>query len=111
MSKYSAFLVSPEIFHKDVTLPDGSVHKMNFRQLSGAEWRAYQIDYSSKNRADQKLAMQRIIQASLCEEDGSPALTTEEAERLNLGAMNALFSRVLECNGRDDQGKEEAGKA
>jgi hypothetical protein len=47
-----------------------------------------------------------LICASLCNEDGSAAITMEQAMKLNAPAMNAIFEQVLFVNG---QGAEKKG--
>jgi len=103
-----AFLVSPEVTAHPVTLPDGSVETFHFRKVSGADFRRYQIAYTSDDETKQAYAMQGLIRASLCEPDGKPALTEAEAGRLTMEGINSLFPVVLEINGRgkaNDAGK------
>ena len=103
-----AFLVSPEVTAHPVTLPDGSVEEFHFRKVSGADFRRYQIAYASPDENAQALAIQNLIAACLCDADGKPVLTKEQAGGLTMEGINSLFPVVLEINGRgkaNDAGK------
>lgn len=107
MSKLNAFLVSAAPEKRVVKMPDGSEHELHFRQVSAAEFRRYQLDYGSEDESKQSMAVQNLIAASLCNPDGTAALTADEAAGLTMAGVSALLPHVLLANGI---GAESPGK-
>ncbi|MNL26968.1 hypothetical protein D3C87_1485320 [compost metagenome] len=105
MSKYTSFFVSTEIHKKEVELADGSKHWLHFRELPSSEYRKFQIAERSDDEDVRAGSMAKLIAASMCEEDGTPAMTYEEALRLKPGPCNAFFTAILSLNGVGEQGK------
>jgi len=105
MSKYSTFFVSTEIHKRTVTLADGSEHELYFRELPVSVYRKFQIAEASEDEDVRAGSMARMIVASLCEPDGTPAMTYEEALNLKPNVSNRLFDAVISL------GKSDAGKA
>lgn len=105
MSKYAAFLVSAEIQEREVELADGSKHLLHFRELPVVEYRKFQIAEQSADPDVRSGSMAKLIAASVCEPDGSPALTYEQALQLKPGPCNALFAAILSLNGVGEKGK------
>lgn len=94
-----AFFVSETLHERPVTLPDGSTHRLHFRELSAAQLRAYQLAERSQDEEVQCGAIAKLIAASVCESDGRPALTYERARLLKPFAANALTEQILAING------------
>lgn len=85
-----------------VELPDGNVHTLHFRQLTAVQWRA--LFLGAPPGEDRNPA---LIAACLCNPDGSPAITAEQAARLKVGAEAAIVAQILRVNGRGgEQGKD-----
>ncbi len=99
MSKYDALLVSPEIHKREITLSDGSKHELHFRELSAATYRKFQIRDASENPDERAGAPAFLVSESLCEPNGMPALTYEQALQLKPNPMNKLFLEVIALNG------------
>lgn len=98
MSKYESFFVSPEVHERKVTLGDGAEHVLYFRELPAREFRLYAIAQRSEDEASQVDAMDRLIAACMCEQDGSAAMSLEDARRLKPHVSAALFEAVLDVN-------------
>ncbi len=98
MSKYESFFVSSEVHERKITLGDGSEHVLHFRELPAADFRRYAIAQRSDDEAARVDAMDRLVAACLCEVDGSPAMSLEEARRLKPHVSAALFEAVLDVN-------------
>ena len=103
--KFAGFFVSPEIHERTVELADGSKHVLHFRELPSSEYRKFQIAEQSDDEEVRAGSMAKLIAASVCEADGKPAMTYEQALRLKPGPCNALFTAVLSLNGVGTQGK------
>lgn len=99
MSKYDAFFVSTEIHERKLKLADGSEHTLHFRELPVAVYRKFQIAESSEDEDIRAGSMAKLIAASLCEPDGTPAMTYEQALQLKPGPTNKLFAVILSLNG------------
>ncbi|TMS58531.1 hypothetical protein MW7_007350 [Imbroritus primus] len=98
------FFASDELYERTVMLPNGTEHVLHFKQVPAVEFRKFQLSEQSGDEKKQTESMARLIAASLCEPDGKPALTVEKALRLNTAATTALFAKVLEVNGFNQQG-------
>ena len=100
-----AFFAAAEPLARDVTLPDGSVHRLHFRQLPAATFRKHFRQLDGDDEARQAQGMAGLIAASLCEADGSPAITPEQAALLKPAAERAIFEAILDANGMAARGK------
>lgn len=114
MSKYDGFFVSDAVHERRVTLADGTEHVLHFRELPVVDWRMWGFAERSKDDEVRAAAMSRLIAASLCEPDGSPAMPVEQAMRLKPAVATALFSAVLDVNRvrrADGEGEGDPGNA
>jgi len=100
-----AFFISAELQARPVTLPDGSVHTMHFRELPHTQFRGFLEANRSKDEAVRLAAVSRLIVDSLCNPDGSPAITLEQAALLKPAAANAIAEAALDINGVGTAGK------
>lgn len=105
MSKYDAFFVSAEIHKRTVTLGDGSEHELHFRELPVSMYRKFQIAETSSDEDVRAGSMAKLIAASLCEADGSPAMTYEQACNLKPNISSRLFNEVIALGGAGEMGK------
>lgn len=84
-------------------MPDGTVHKLHFRQLPAVEFRKFLFAENSRDEDTQASSAPRLVAASLCDADGKLALTRAQAMKLNPPALKALLSAVLDVNGMGDK--------
>lgn len=105
MSKYDAFFVSGQVHERKVTLADGSEHTLYFKEVPATVYRKFQIAESSDDEDVRASSLAKLIAASMCEADGSPAMTFEQACRLKGPVSNQLVSKVLEVNGKAPAGE------
>lgn len=103
-----SLFVSDKIHARTVKLPDGSEHRLHFKELPATEFRKFHIAEQSKDEDARAGSMAKLIAASLCEPDGKPALTYKRALQLNTAAANAIVAEVLSVNGMGDRGNVEA---
>lgn len=99
MALPSGLFVSDTIHARDVTLPDGSVHTLHFKELPAVEFRRFQIAETSEDEQIKAQSLGKLIAASVVEPDGKQAMTQKDAMRLNSAAANALMAVILEING------------
>ena len=94
-----SFFVSEKVIEKEVTLSDGTSHKLYFKELPALEFRKFYIAEQSKDEDVQDAAMAKLVAASLCEPDGKPAITVKKALKLNGSALTAIFEAIIQVNG------------
>lgn len=94
----SALFVSDAVQPRDVELADGSTHTLHFKEYSGTAFAKYAMAIRSEDSQTRSEAPAILIAASVCNPDGSSALTFERACRLKPGAMSAIFNKVMEVN-------------
>lgn len=101
-----SFFASDAVQAKEVALGDGKLHKLHFREYSGAAFNAYAHAVRSEHLAVKGGAMAILIADSLCNEKGERQLTVAQAANLKPQPMQAIFRAVLEANqvGQDDPG-------
>lgn len=109
MSKYASFFVSDQVHERKVKLADGSEHVLYFKEVPATVYRKFQIAESSDDEDVRASSLAKLISASMCEADGSPAMTFEEACRLKGPVSNELVSKVLEVNGKAPAAGENLG--
>lgn len=99
MTLPASLFVSAEIRAREVALPDGSKHTLNFKELAAIEFRRFQLAEQSDDDEKRAASMGKLIAASLCDPDGKPAITEAKARTLNPAAMNAIMAAILDVNG------------
>ena len=97
--KYDAFFVSSSVHERPVTLADGSVHTLYFREVPAGEYRRFALAENSEDEDVRIGALAKLICASMCEADGTPAITFDQALQLKPSVATALLEAVLEVNG------------
>lgn len=98
MGKYAGFFVSDEIRERKVELADGTEHVLFFKELPAVEFRKFGLAERSEDDEVRSEAIVRLIAASLCESDGTPAMTIEQARKLKSHVASSLFEAVLDVN-------------
>lgn len=97
--KYDDLCVSDAVHAREVELPGGK-RTLYFKEVSALVYRKFQITEASEDDNVRATSLAKLIAASMCEEDGSPALSFEKACTLKAGASNAILNAVLEVNGK-----------
>jgi hypothetical protein len=93
-----ALFISATPIPQQVTMPDGSVETLHFRQLSAQDLAKLQEERKSPNADLRTQAQQRLIARCLCDESGGTVLTFEQARNLTAAGVAALLPAVLEVN-------------
>ena len=102
----SSFFVSTEVQSKFVELPNGQKHELFFKEIPAIEFRRFSLAEQSEDENVRIGSIAKLICASLCNADGTPAITFEQAMTLKAAAMNAIFAEVLSVNGQGNKKKE-----
>lgn len=101
-----SFFVSSTVQKRTVELPDGKKHDLFFKEIPAVEFRRFSLAEQSDDENVRIGSIGKLICVSLCNEDGSPAITFEQAMMLKANAMNAIFAQVLIVNGQGDKKKD-----
>lgn len=96
--KFEGFFVSDEIHERQVTLGDGSKHTLHFRELPVTEIRRFAMAERSEDEDVRAESASKLIAAGLCDPDGNPAMTVEQARRLKPKVANAIFTALMSVN-------------
>jgi len=94
-----SLFVSEKVIEKEVTLSDGTVHKLYFKELPAVEFRKFYIAEQSQDEDVQASSMAKMVAASLCEPDGKPAITVKKALQLKGSALTAIVEAIMQING------------
>lgn len=105
MTLPTSFFITDELHEREVTLADGSVHKMYFREVPAVQFRRFVNDEASDNEDRRAESMARLVVASLCTAEGKPAITLGDARRLKVDPLTALFKAALDVNRAQEQEK------
>jgi hypothetical protein len=90
----AALFRSEELQKRDITMGDGSVHPLIFREMTHAQ----ELKMRDLARKDED-HVSYMIACSLCEEDGTPAIDEAQASNLKRGVRNAMVSAIMDING------------
>lgn len=94
----ASLFVSETVHEREITLGDGTKHKLYFREVSQADFRKLQA--SAKQSDEQaELSVSRVIARSMCNPDGSDCITVEQAAKLKPGVRLAISLAIPEVNG------------
>lgn len=93
-----SLFVSAQIHERTVTLGDGQKHTLFFKELPAVDFRAYQLAEHSADEAVKVTSMPKLIALSVCEPDGTPAMTLDRAKTLRPEVMIAIFHEILNLN-------------
>lgn len=97
-----ALFTSGEVQEHEVKLSDGKVYRLHFREASAIEFRKFFLAERSKDEDKQAASIAHLIAACVCEPDGKPAMTYEQASRLKPDAANAIFNVIMSMNRPED---------
>lgn len=95
----AALFISDEIAEKEIELADGSKHVLFFKQLPNTAFEKYALWNASADEDVAAKASARLLVLGLCDADGKPALTLEQAERIKRPVMQRMFAALIDVNG------------
>lgn len=105
--------VADDVVQREVLLADGKKHKLHFKEYSGAAFTKHLHALRSPDPEQQAGSTAVLVAASLCEPDGSPSITYEQAMLLKPAVLNAIFGAVLDVNKvvAPEEGKDSRSEA
>lgn len=98
MSLHKSFFISPALHERKVLLSDGVEHVIHFRELGGHEFVRFREQQRSDDQEIRAQAVPALLALSVCNPDGSPAMTKDQAMKLKASAMSALMTACMEVN-------------
>lgn len=94
----SALFITGTVHEKIVTLGDNKKHTLYFREVSNIVLRKFALLERSNDDESRARSMAFLVAESLCEKDGSTAITVEQAARLKPNIITQCFSHALDVN-------------
>jgi len=99
MNLPTSLFVDETVHAREVTLPNGEVHVLYFKELPSVVFKTYNRVQTSANPQDQDTSMARLIAEGVVTPEGGPAMSFEQACKLKLSASTAIFAALLDVNG------------
>lgn len=93
------FFVADTLHKRTIKLADGSEFELSFRETTAVDFRRFLMSEKSEDEEKQSFSVAKLISQSLCDDDGKPAMTFEQAKKLKPFVANELLSVILEING------------
>lgn len=93
------FFTSSKIEERTVEMGDGTQHVLWFRHLTNVEVERVRIAMRSADDEVAAGAFARMVSLSLCEPDGKPAISYDQASRLKPDVMDRIVDAALDLNG------------
>jgi len=101
----SSFFASTKVQEREVALPDGTKHKLYFKELPAVEFTRYFNAVNSTTEEVALMASAKLIAASLCDENGQPVITAEDAAKLKPAPLGIILDALRDVNGLGDDSK------
>lgn len=102
--------ISDKVEEKSVELADGTTEVLFFKHLPNSVFERYGLWNASSDEQVKVMASSRLLALGLCEPDGKPAITAEQAENLKRPVMLRLLTALFEVNGFGGVKKDDPGK-
>ena len=106
MSLDASLFISSDIVSKTITMADGSEHVLHFKQLRSADFRRCYAGMNSADQDERSQSLAMLIEASLVNPDGSPAITAEQAAMLKPSVETQITTAIMAVNGFGEQEKK-----
>lgn len=87
------------IHERSVEMADGSVRVLHFRELDSTQFARYGMWVTSESEDVRAGAAARLASVGLCNPDGSPAVTFEQAVRIKMPVLKRICETIEEVNG------------
>lgn len=105
------YFIEDKVEERSIEFADGTVDVLFFRQLPNSAFERYAIWCNSADENVVATASARLVAMGLCEPDGKPAITPEDAERIKRPVLQRIVKALLEVNGYGKGVAEQLGKA
>ncbi len=92
---------------RDVRFADGTVAPLHFKRVGSLAWLQLQTSLGSRDPIQQAEGILRLVVASCCEPDGSPAFDYETAKTIDGDVIDSMYNAAFDVNRRqgEDKGK------
>ena len=84
---------------REVELADGETHVVHFVALKSPEWSEVTEGFNSEDKKLRHEVRARLVAATLCEPDGAPSLTFEQAKGVYGPVLDRLVGAAVQVNG------------
>ena len=101
---YSAFLTADDVHEREINL-GGKSHKVYFREVPHVVYTRFVRESTSDDPDERDAAAARFVARSLCNPDGTLALTGEDACKLRSSVVNEMVRLIVDVSKAGDAGK------
>lgn len=91
--------VQAEVVERKVVLGDGEEHVLWFRQLPNTDWKRFYLWLASDDEEVRLAAEANLVAMGLCDANGEPALTADQARMLKMPVLARVMKALREVNG------------
>lgn len=99
MSLSDKLFVSSDVIERKVALGDGSEETLYFKQIGHEDFNRFLQQRASEDEDVRAGCTAKLIVASLCEPDGTQAISFSKACQLKPLVANEIIKAILEING------------
>jgi len=99
MALDQSLFIADGIEERTVELADGTKHVLHFKHLPNNAFERYAAWVSSDDEDVRANAAARLLAVGMCDPDGKPVMTAEQADRLKRPVMLRLMTALHEVNG------------
>lgn len=104
------FFIDEKIEERPIEMGDGTSETLWFKHLPNTAFERYALWCNSSDEDVVSKAGPRLLVLGVCQPDGTPALTQEQAERIKRQIMLRILAALMEVNGYGKEKKTDAGK-
>jgi hypothetical protein len=103
---YPASFFTDEIIKTEVKLADGNSYPLWVKELSAIDKQIWAEALSSSNHEEKRQGMAKVIASCLVNEDGSSAVTVEQATKLKDTVLLAMLSAISKNSSKAEKQKK-----
>jgi hypothetical protein len=98
----NSLFVSDKVHPKEVVLSDKTKHTLYFKELTSVEYRKFYFYESSEDEDKRAISQAYLISVAMCDENGNPVITVEQASKLKNDALISISRAIKEVNNLKD---------
>lgn len=104
------FYIPTTVEERAIKLGDGTEEVLFFRHLENTAFELFAMQSASGDEDVASKASARLLVAGLCDSEGKPVITIEQAVRIKRPIMQRMVAALLDVNGYGKAAADKAGK-
>lgn len=101
-----SLFVSTEVVTREVEFANGIKQTLFFKELTDSELTKHMVGLGASDEVVKANSKVEFIAASVCDKDGLPLMTVEQAKNLKSIVINQLVMECIDVNGYGDKKKD-----